>query len=530
MEKIRPWWERGIIYQIYPRSFMDSKGDGIGDLAGIASKLDYLKWLGVDILWLCPFYPSPMADFGYDVSDFTDVDPVFGTLGDFDRLLAEAHRRDLRVLLDFVPNHTSDLHPWFVEARASRSSRRRDWYIWRDPPAEGGPPNNWLSTFGGSAWEWDRSDQFYLHTYIREQPDLNWRNPEVREAMFANMRFWLEREVDGFRLDALWHILKDEKMRDNPPDPDYRPGGKPYKALQALYCGDRPEIHPLLRRMRELVDGYGDRLLVGELYLPIERLVNYYGSAAHPEIHLPTNFHLITTPWRARAVAAIIDRSEAALPPGAWPHFALGNHDRPRLASRLGVGQARVAAMLLATLRGTPSLYYGDELGMPDVPVPPEEVKDPWEKNCPGKGLGRDPVRSPMPWDDSENAGFSAGQPWLPLTADWRSRNVAAQQSDPGSLLNLYRRLIALRRQEPALHSGSYRPIPAGGDFLLFSREDGRRRLLVALNFRSGVGGWRSRGDPAGRILLSTFLDREGERFRGRLELRGNEGVIAEME
>jgi alpha-glucosidase len=530
MKDVIPWWERGIVYEIYPRSFQDSDGDGVGDLPGIADRLDFLEWLGVDILWICPFFPSPMADFGYDITDYTGVDPLFGSLADFDRLLAEAHRRRMRVLIDFVPNHTSERHPWFLEARGSRTALRRDWYIWGDRAPRGGPPNNWLSAFGGSAWAWDEgSGQYYLHTYLKVQPYHNWRNPEGRLAMFAAARFWLERGVDGFRLDALWHLMKDERLRDNPPDPDYRPGGKPYRALRTLYCGDRPEIHPLLQELRRMVDEYPQRALLGELYLPIDRVVNYYGTPDSPEVHLPCNFDLLRSPWHPRAIAAAIDRTESALPPHAWPHWAIGNHDRPRLASRMGEKQARVAAMLLLTLRGTPTLYYGDELALPDVQVPPDLVQDPWEKNVPGRGLGRDPVRSPLPWDDSHQAGFTAGTPWLPLTPDWQTRNVAAQQRDPGSMLSLYRRLIALRREIPALNCGDYRPVPSGGYLLLFLREGGGRRLLMALNFSSDRAVFHSREKWRGTVLLSTSFDREGKEFRGALELRGDEGVIVEL-
>ncbi|WP_273847569.1 alpha-amylase family glycosyl hydrolase [Rubrobacter calidifluminis] len=513
----RRWWERGIIYQVYPRSFADSDGDVVGDLAGVIGKLDYLAWLGVDAVWLSPIYPSPMADFGYDISCYTDVDPLFGTLEDFDRLVEEAHRRGIRIILDYVPNHTSDLHPWFVESRSSRENPKRDWYIWADPKPDGSPPNNWLSSFGGSAWEFDgKTGQYYHHAYLKEQPDLNWRNPEVQEAMLGVLRFWLERGVDGFRVDALRRLVKDERLRDDPPNPDYREGQNPYDAFIPLYSSDRPETHEMVRMMREVLDGYGERLLIGELYLPIESLVAYYGSG----VDLPFNFHLIFTPWRADAVYSLVKEYEAALPPGAWPNWVLGNHDRPRVASRVGEGQVRLAAMLLLTLRGTPTLYYGDEIGMHDVPVPPGRIQDPFGKSFPQ--LGRDPARTPMQWDDSENAGFTAGEPWLPLAEDYEEVNVARQRKDPRSLLNLYRRLIALRRSEGALSTGDYASLGIDGDLLYYAREHEGRRLLVVLNLGSDVQSTTARG----RIVLSTGLDREGEEVSGRLTLAGGEGVI----
>jgi len=392
-----PWWRHGVVYQVYPRSFFDTDGDGVGDLAGIAAKLGHLQALGVDAVWISPFYPSPMRDFGYDVTDHRAVDPLFGTLDDFDRLLAAAHARGIRVVLDFIPNHTSDLHPWFAESRASRESPRRDGYVWRDPAPGGGPPNNWLSTFGGSAWTLDEATgQYYLHTYLREQPDLNWRNPAVEAEMLGVMRFWLDRGVDGLRVDAVQNVIKDDRFRDNPPNPGFRPGDDPFTALLRLYSGDRPEVHTTIARMRRVMEEYGgDRVLIGEIYNTPERLMAYYGEGG-AGCHFPYNFQLIVLPWKAREIDAAIRRYESLLPPGAWPNWVLGNHDRSRIASRVGRAQARVAAMLLLTLRGTPTIYYGDEIGMEDVPIPPERVRDPFEMNVPGKGLGRDPERTPM--------------------------------------------------------------------------------------------------------------------------------------
>ncbi len=528
------WWQRGVIYQVYPRSFQDSDGDGVGDLPGVIARLGQLAALGVDALWLSPVYPSPMADFGYDVADFRGVDPAFGTLADFDRLVAAAHARGLKVVLDYVPNHTSDRHPWFLESRSSRASPRRDWYVWRDPGPGGGPPNNWLSEFGGPAWTLDHATgQYWYHAYLPEQPDLNWRNPAVREAMLDVLRFWLDRGVDGFRVDAIHHLVEDVGLRDNPPNPDWRPGMSPARRLLRAYTMDQPEVHEAIAAMRRVAEAYpGGRVLIGEAYLPIERLVAYYGAGLSG-FHLPFNFHLLSTPWEARAIAALVERYEAALPPGGWPNWVLGNHDRSRVASRLGPAQARVAAMLLLTLRGTPTLYQGDEIGMRDVPIPPERVHDPWEKRVPGLGLGRDPVRTPMQWDAGPNAGFTtAAEPWLPLAADHREVNVAAQAADPRSMLSLHRRLIALRRAEPALSVGRYVGVAAEGDVLAYERRDEGtgRRLLVALNLGGRARELRAAAAAAAvggaRILASTHLDRAGEAVADAVRLRPDEGVV----
>lgn len=521
-----PWWQRGVIYHIYPRSFQDSNGDGVGDLRGIRERLDYLTWFGVDAIWISPFYPSPMADFGYDVSSYTDVDRLFGSLADFDELLEAAHARGLRVVLDFVPNHTSDKHPWFQAARRSRDDPKRNMYLWRDPAPDGGPPNNWLSDFGGSAWEWDeRTGQYYYHAFLRQQPDLNWRNPKVREEMYDVLRFWLGRGVDGFRVDVLWHLIKDERFRDNPPHPDWKPGMPPHKKLLQLYSADRPEVHEVVSEMRHVLAEYGeDRVLIGEIYLPLARLIAYYGRDLGGA-HVPFNFHLIQAAWHARSLEREIADYEAALPEGGWPNWVLSNHDKPRIASRVGRRQARVAAMLLLTLRGTPTIYYGDEIGMRDVYIPPARVKDPFELNVPGQGFGRDPQRTPMQWDGGRNAGFTTGAPWLPLAPDAQRVNVEAGAIDRRSMLSLYRALLSLRRESAALSVGRYIPVAASGDVLAYAREHGDVRFLVALNL-----GPEPATVPAPwpcRLVLSTWGDREGERVTGALKLRGDEGVLA---
>lgn len=524
------WWQTGVIYQIYPRSFQDSNGDGVGDLRGIAQRLPYLVELGVDALWLSPIFTSPMADFGYDVADYTDIDPLFGTLAEFDTLLEAAHEQGLKVILDLVPNHTSDQHLWFKESRASRESPKRHWYIWRDLAENGGPPNNWLSEFGGSAWQYDPSTgQYYYHAFLAAQPDLNWRNPDVRSAIYEVMRFWLRRGVDGFRVDVIWHLVRDDQFRDNPKNPDFRPGGPPHHAFVPLYTADRPEVHDIVSEMRRVIDEFPDRVLVGEIYLPIERLVAYYGRDLSG-VHLPFNFSLLSGPWHARRIAKLIDEYEAALPAGGWPNWVLGNHDRPRIASRVGPEQARIAAMLLLTLRGTPTIYYGDEIGMKQVAVPPDQVRDPFERNVPGQGLGRDGCRTPMQWDDAPHAAFSTAEPWLPLGSTFQEENVANQRRDETSIYQLYRRLINLRRRRTALLFGAYRPIIANGDLLLFLRELGGERILVALNLGSEpIAASFPSGALVGRLLVSSAGDRDGEAVHRTINLRPHEGTVIEL-
>ena len=524
------WWQRGIIYQVYPRSFADADGDGVGDLRGITARLDHLRWLGVDALWLSPIFPSPMADFGYDVSDYAAVHPLFGTLDDFDALVREAHARGLKILLDWVPNHTSDQHPWFLASRSSRDNPKRDWYVWRDPAPDGGPPTNWLSMFGGSAWERDvTTGQYYLHLFLKEQPDLNWSNPAVQRAMLDTLRFWLDRGVDGFRIDVLWLLIKDDQFRDNPPNPDWKPGDRAVARQIPLYTQDRPEVHEIVRMIRGVLDAYDERVMIGEIYLPLDRLVAYYGVDG-AGAHLPFNFHLITAPWDARGIASYVDAYEAALPAGGWPNWVLGNHDQSRVATRVGPAQARVAAMLLLTLRGTPTLYYGDEIGMRDVPIPPALVQDPVARAEPG--WGRDPQRTPMQWDATPTAGFTTSTPWLPIAEDAPAVNVAAQRDDPSSMLTLHRDLIALRRREPALSIGSYAPIAATGDLLAYVRRapDGGRRFLIALNLGPRPATLDPDSEPArGRIVRSTHNDRLGEEIDGTIPLRADEGVIVEL-
>ena len=523
------WWKAGILYQIYPRSFQDSDGDGVGDLRGIIARLDDVKSLGVDAIWLSPIFPSPMADFGYDISNYIGIDPLFGRLADFDALVAAAHAAGLKVILDLVPNHTSDLHLWFVESRGSRDSSKRNWYLWHDPK-DGGPPNNWMSEFGGSAWAFDEAtQQYYYHAFLDKQPDLNWRHPDVRTAIYESMRFWLRRGVDGFRVDVIWHLIKDALFRNNPPNPDFRVGSPPHESMLPVYTTDQPEVHAIVAQMRHVIDEFDARVLIGEIYLPIERLVTYYGKDL-AGANLPFNFALLSTPWNARGIATLIEQYERALPAGAWPNWVLGNHDRPRIASRVGAAQARVAAMLLLTLRGTPTMYYGDEIGMLQVNITSEQVRDPFEKNVPGIGVGRDGCRTPMQWSAEANAGFTSGEPWLPLADDYAQNNVANLVDDHSSILNLYRALIALRKSTSALSTGTYVPVAATGDLLVYRRVDGDDVLMIVLNLgHDAVSKTLDVVEMSREILLSTHCDRVGEQVSGRLELRGDEGVAIRL-
>ncbi len=521
------WWQKAVIYQVYPRSFQDSDGDGVGDLKGILERVDYLRWLGIDTVWISPIYPSPMADFGYDVADYVDIDPLFGSLEDLDRLVAALHARDMRLILDFVPNHSSAQHPWFRQAIASRTSPKRDWYIWRDPAPDGGPPNNWVSQAGGSAWTLDQaSRQYYYHAFLAQQPDLNWRNRAVREAMYDALRFWLGRGVDGFRLDVFWHLIKDAAFRDDPWNPEYHEGDPDFRRVRPLYSADQPEVLEIAAEMRRVVEDYpGERLLIGEIYLPVQRLAAYYGPDLGG-LQLPFNFNLMWAKWQPAAIMQLVREYEAALPVGAWPSWVLGNHDQMRVASRLGPAQARVAMVLLLTLRGTPTVYYGDELGLENVPIPPDRERDPFGLAMPGTGQGRDPVRTPMPWDTSANCGFTTGEPWLPLGEGRGQQSVAVQKDAPGSMLALTRALLELRRREPALATGDFAPLTVEGDVLAYARTAGDRSRHVILNLESRPKTVRIREATGGRVELSTHPERAGAPVADSIELAADEAVV----
>ncbi|MBE2223679.1 MAG: alpha-amylase [Anaerolineae bacterium] len=539
MQNAYLWWQTGIIYQIYPRSYQDSNGDGIGDLNGIRQRLDHIKSLGVKTIWLSPIYPSPMHDFGYDVADYVDIHPMFGSMADFDALLAEVHNRDMKLILDLVPNHTSDEHEWFKESRRSRDNPKRDWYIWRDPAPDGGPPNNWLSFFGGPAWTFDETtSQYYLHQFVTQQPELNYRHPGVLPAMLNNMRFWLDKGVDGFRVDVIWLMLKDEQLRDEPTNPDWN-GVDPFGSLQHIYTQNVPGIHDIVRQMRGVLDEYDERMMVGEIYLPYDELVSYYGRF-QPECHLPFNFHLINYEWDAQKVRGLVEAYEAALPADGWPNWVLGNHDQRRIASRVGAEQARIANMLLLTLRGTPTTYYGEEIGMENVTIPPEFIQDPPAVNQPeiADVVGRDPERTPMQWDGSANAGFApAGiTTWLPVADDYEQRNVAQQNEDPTSMLNLYRALAHLREEEAALRVGDYSSVetltePAEVPIYAYQRtHPDSDSFLIVLNF----GGDShtidlSHRSPQADIVIATDMQRSGSVALNSLVVNPHEGLVLRL-
>ncbi len=496
-----PWWKSAVVYQIYPRSFADSDGDGIGDLEGIRRRLDHLTWLGADALWLSPIYPSPMADFGYDVADFCAVDPVFGTLADLDRLIGEAHARGIRVLLDWVPNHTSDRHPWFVESRRSRNDPKRDWYYWRDPAPGGGPPNNWTAAFrlGSPAWTLDpATGQYYLHCFLPEQPDLNWGNPEVIEAMHGVLRFWLDRGVDGFRVDVVHALGKDPSLPDDPP----QWAGVPHTATHS-----DPSTHAILRGLRRLVDAYpGDRMLVGEVWLLLEhQTALYYGRA--DELHLAFDLpDAVRTPWEAAAwrdyASRLIGEIGAA---GGWPTWVLSNHDTPRHRSRFGSeARARAAVVLLLTLPGTPFLYAGEELGLENAEVADDRRVDPG---------GRDGCRAPIPWTPQEGHAWGA-RPWLPWPPEPERRNAETLRADPCSILHLYRRLLAVRRASPALRLGEWRPFEAPEGVLAYERSRGADRRVVLVNFSAAAARVAARG----AIEVASDGCGEGGPFGGTLE------------
>jgi len=523
----REWWREAVFYQIYPRSFADANGDGIGDLDGITAHLDYLNdgtsaSLGIDAIWLSPINPSPLKDWGYDVSDYCGVHPELGTLESFDRLIAEAHRRNIRIVVDLVPNHTSDQHPWFRESKSLRDNPKRDWYIWRRG-RENNPPNNWKSTFGGSAWEFDATTgEWYLHSFLREQPDLNYRNPQVVDAMHSVLRFWLDRGVDGFRVDVIAQMIKDSEFRDNPAVPSDRPLTQLERlAFEQRYSSDQPEVHDIIRGFRRVLDSYpGDRMMVGEVWPRDQRsLADYLRS---DELQQAFNFRFLFSPWKANAFRSRIEEVESLLGADAWPTYTLSNHDFPRHISRYGSvdpdARARMAAVMLLTMRGTPFIYYGEEIGMRQVEIPADRKRD---------SMGRDGCRTPMQWNTERNGGFSIAQAWLPI-GNCAAISVANQLGDSSSMLALYRRMIHLRKNSRALSEGSYRSEPgAPDDCLVFRREARKQSVMVALNFADDAN--RRIEIPRARILLSTNPARADGNVVGTLELFANEAIVLEL-
>ncbi len=522
----KTWWRDAVIYQIYPRSFCDSNGDGIGDLKGITSKLEHLEWLGVDAIWLNPIMPSPNTDWGYDVSDYCDVHPDLGTLDDFDELVQHADARGIKILNDLVPNHTSDMHPWFEDARMSKDSPMRDRYVWADPKPDGSPPNNWASQFGGSAWTLDETTgQYYLHLFLPTQPDLNWWSPDVADSFDEILRFWFDRGVAGFRLDVCHAIVKDQELRDNPPASDDDPPAVRRSGFRSIYDMNRPEVHDVLRRWRKIAKTYEpERLLVGETYVwDIESLIAFYGKR-NDELQLAMNIPFVSSKFEPSRLATIVGNIEGGLPRHGWPVWMGSNHDADRMASRWCENddrKVRCALMMLLTLRGTPLLGYGDEIGLPDVELTEDQLRDPVGMRYWPAYAGRDPGRTPMQWTTEPGAGFteSGAQPWLPL-GDAHAHNVADQQADESSVLHLCRDLIALRKQERDLRLGAYRKRASPDGTWVFRRGKG---FVVAINMSDDVAKiTRLRGT----IRLSTGRDRDGQSFSGGLTLEAWEGVV----
>ncbi len=512
------WWRDGVIYQVYPRSFVDTNGDGFGDLPGIIDRLDYLSDLGVDAIWLSPVYPSPDKDFGYDISDYLAIDPRYGTMADFDRLVSEAHQRGIRVVMDMVLNHTSDEHPWFKESRSSRDNPWRDWYIWRDPRRNGKFPNNWHSTLGGRAWDFDeKTGQYYLHLFTPEQPDLNWRNPQVRKKQLDAFRFWLGHDVDGFRMDVFNAYFKHPDLPDNPP----KLGLRAFDRQRHIYDIDQPEMVPFLQELRRLLDSYPERYAVGETFFatPAKTLTYCGPDKLHAAFSFDFTIHDLFYPWFPLWIMRRIKLREAALKPaGIWPTNVLSNHDIPRAACRYCRGeddsQAKISMALLLTLRGTPFMYYGEEIGMRNIDLHRNEIHDPVGKRYWPIYRGRDAARSPMQWNTGINAGFSTGKPWLHIHPDYLERNVAVQQADPSSLLNFTRNLIALRKQYPALYRGDLFPIKGHNGLLAYMRFTESQSILVVMNYSSRRKALKL---PSG--LWEELLSDTPETFRASVQL-----------
>lgn len=481
------WWKHGIIYQIYPRSFYDSGGDGIGDIQGIIEKLDYFSYLGIDAVWLSPVNVSPMHDFGYDICDYRDIDPVFGTLHDFDSLIKNAHRRGIRLIMDLALNHTSYLHPWFVESSSSINNPKRSWYIWHSGN-NGKPPNNWISAFFGSAWEWhEPTGQFYMHSFLKEQPDVNWRDPELKQAMFNVLRFWLDRGVDGFRLDVVNWFIKDERFRNN------RFSLNPFSNKIEKYNRNRPETHNIFKEIRKLINKYNDRMLVGEVfcYPPGDPSfsASFLGNG-EDELHLTFDFSLMYKNWNALKFYHCIKHWFSHIPDTGWPCNVLSNHDQPRNYNRCGNNnstsekQAKVSAVLLLTLRGTPFIYYGEEIGMKNFRIPRSKIADPAGKKFWPLYIGRDCARTPMQWSSEKNAGFTTGNVWLPVCMDYKKVNVKNQAHDKYSLLNFYRKVIKIRKQKMCLTHGTWKAVSKGlYGILAYIREYKEETICVVLNF-----------------------------------------------
>lgn len=540
------WCDVNAFYQIYPRSFMDSNGDGIGDLRGVIDKLDYIKSgdksLGIDAIWFSPFYPSPQADMGYDVADYCDIDPIYGSLDDFKELIKRAHQRDIKVMIDFVPNHTSEQHPWFVESQSSRDNSKSDFYTWRDARADGSPPNNWLSIFGGSAWQWHEGrQQYYLHTFLKEQPDINWDNLAVRAEMQKVLRFWLDLGVDGFRADAVRWISKDPELRDDPIAKHYK-GKKPptqtqFDDLQHKYSRFWKNLFPYLRELTDVVASYPNRIMVfedypDENYSTSEQYLGFYG--VNPKVSMPFNFEGLHAKFNAESISTIVNEFQGMINPDIHtPVYCFSNHDQSRIVTRFGgEEQARLIALMQLTLPGLPVVYYGDEIGMSNTPIRFDQIQDNsvFSHNN-DESIGRDPERTPMQWtpDENDNAGFSTAKPWLPVNTACKNVNVELEQQEPDSFLALYRRLLTLRSRYQILRTGEYEPLSGTDkDIFAYARwTPGKQRVLVAMNFSKETR--RVKLPHVDSILCTThpvdYPDVDEDDF---VTLRPYEGVLVE--
>lgn len=520
MTENKLWWKNGIIYQIYPRSFQDTNGDGIGDLAGVIQHLDYIKELGVDAIWFSPINPSPDVDFGYDVADYHTIDPKFGNLQDFERLLQEAHKRDLHVIMDLVLSHSSDQHRWFQESRKSKDNPYHDWYIWRDPAPDGGYPNNWLSIFGGSAWEYDENlGQYYYHAFAKGQPDLNWRNPEVRSTLLDVFRYWLDKGVDGFRLDVFNNYFQDALFRDNPRNEGFsiRKLLRKFDAYDHIYDSNQPEMIEVVEDIRKIMDSYPDRYVVGETYLATSAQARTY--IGENRLHAGFDYAFCNSAFNAKAYGQAIQFWDALHGEDAWPNYFFNNHDTPRSTTRFAQGESdAIPKLLLAmqlTVRGTPYLYYGEEIGMRDINLTRSQIQDPVGKQYWPFNKGRDGCRAPMQWNSKSNAGFTTGEPWLPVNKDYTVRNVDAQVASPASLLTFYKELIQLRRTHPALNAGKLDMIQTeNDDLLIYQRQYNDEKMLIVLNFSKQI---------------STYQLPTDDFNKWELLYAGNEPIISQM-
>ncbi len=530
------WYNNATIYHLYLLSFYDSNDDGYGDFGGLIKKLDYLKGgeqsLDVDAVWISPFQKSPMKDWGYDISDYYQIDPIFGTMEDFKKFIQESKKRNLKIIMDFVANHTSTKHPWFQEPKSSINNPKRDWYIWKDPQKDGSPPNNWLSVFGGSAWTFDsKTGQYYLHSFLSDQPDLNWRNAEVIEEMKKVLEFWVDLGVDGFRIDAMYYLLKDPDFKDDPLNPNYQVGkDDPYNKLLHVNSQGNKDLFNTVGFLCDFLSKYEDKLIVSEAYLNVSDMVDSY-RACDAGSHIPFNFNLIGIPWDAIEYKKFVDEFEASLSKNDLPNYVLGNHDRSRVVARLGEKRARIAALLTFTLRGISFIYQGEEIGMDDGEISKEEIKDPFEIKVPGMNLGRDKERTPLHWNQEENAGFSKVKPWLPVSDKYLKNNIESQLKTKDSFINLYKFLIKYKKDNKVLKFGNYVPIEIKNPHLFcFIREHESKQILVVINFSDQMQYLDFDKKTSAKLIANSFFDTDPKNIAlNGFEVRGDEAVIFEL-